>query len=50
MSTCTSSEVPVTKGDKLKQQCPKTEIEKTYMSDKQYASIVGGMIYAQVCT
>ena len=51
MSSCNGSEVPVTKGDKLsKEQSPKTDMEKKEMEDKPYASVVGSLMYAQVCT
>ncbi|KAM1221734.1 hypothetical protein ACFX2J_009352 [Malus domestica] len=49
--TCSGCDVPVTKGDKLsKLQSPKTEAEKLEMNDKPYASVVGSLMYAQVCT
>lgn len=43
--------VPCSKGDKLsKEQSPQTEQEKLEMVDKPYASLVGSLMYAQVCT
>ncbi|CAL9020348.1 unnamed protein product [Prunus brigantina] len=45
------SDVPIVKGDKLStEQAPKTEQEKLEMADKPYASLVGSLMYAQVCT
>ncbi|KAD6120258.1 hypothetical protein E3N88_11529 [Mikania micrantha] len=34
----------------LKNQCPKTEAEKAQMRMIPYASVVGSLMYAQVCT
>ncbi|KAM1000142.1 hypothetical protein ACFX2A_006927 [Malus domestica] len=46
-----NGEVPMGKGDRLnKSQCPKNELEKHGMSTKPYASLVGSLMYAQVCT
>ncbi|XP_061999236.1 secreted RxLR effector protein 161-like [Rosa rugosa] len=51
METCANGEVPMSKGDKLtKNQCPKTDIEKTEMESIPYARLVGSLMYAQVCT
>ena len=51
MSTCSPGEVPIVKGDKLtKLQCPKNELERSQMKDVPYASAVGSLMYAQVCT
>ena len=39
------------KGDKFSlKQCPKNDLEMTIMHDKPYASAIGSLIYAQVCT
>ncbi|CAL8998294.1 unnamed protein product [Prunus brigantina] len=44
-------DVPFSKGDKLScDQPPKTEQEKLEMQDKPYASLVGSLMYAHVCT
>jgi hypothetical protein len=32
------------------EQCPKNEVERAEMNDRPYASILGSLIYAQVCT
>ncbi|KAM0968159.1 hypothetical protein TB1_015836 [Malus domestica] len=51
MQHCSNGEVPMGKGDRLnKSQCPKNELEKHGMSTKPYASLVGSLMYAQVCT
>ena len=31
-------------------QCPQTDFEKNAMKDIPYASVVGSLMYAQVCT
>jgi Reverse transcriptase (RNA-dependent DNA polymerase) len=42
---------PVAKGDKFSlDQCPKTELEKSEMHKIPYASLIGSLMYAQVCT
>ncbi|XP_057720090.1 secreted RxLR effector protein 161-like [Arachis stenosperma] len=44
-------DTPVAKGDKLSlKQCPKNDLERTAMHDKPYASALGSLMYAQVCT
>ncbi|KAI5319092.1 hypothetical protein L3X38_038800 [Prunus dulcis] len=51
MGNCTGCDVPFSKGDKLSsEQSPKTEQERQEMKDKPYASLVGSLMYAQVCT
>ncbi|KAM1665198.1 hypothetical protein ACFXTN_040610 [Malus domestica] len=51
MSSCGTTEMPISKGDKLsKLQCPQTDLERKAMDDKPYASLVGSLMYAQVCT
>ena len=41
----------VAKGDKFSPtQCPKNEFEQKEMQKFPYASIVGSLMYAQVCT
>ncbi|BBH07111.1 hypothetical protein Prudu_018948 [Prunus dulcis] len=51
MQDCAGSDIPIAKGDKLStEQAPKTEQEKLEMADKPYASLVGSLMYAQVCT
>ncbi|RVW34940.1 Retrovirus-related Pol polyprotein from transposon TNT 1-94 [Vitis vinifera] len=52
MHNCKSSKAPIVKGDKfLKAQCPQNdddEIEE--MKTIPYSSVVGSLMYAQVCT
>ena len=51
MKNCKPGDAPVVKGDKLsKDHCPKNNIEKNAMSNVPYASAVGSLMYAQVCT
>ena len=51
MEHCKPGNTPVAKGDKLSlNQCPKTELEKSEMRQIPYASVVGSLMYAQVCT
>ena len=43
--------VPIPVGVKLStEQCPKTQEEEEYMSRVPYASAVGSLMYAMVCT
>lgn len=51
MQDCSSSEVPMGKGDRLnKSQCCKNDLEKLSMTSKPCASLIGSIMYAQVCT
>ncbi|KAL0533145.1 hypothetical protein IC582_030360 [Cucumis melo] len=51
MNKCSSSVVPIQKGDKFSlMQCPKNELERNQMETISYASIVGSLLYAQTCT
>ncbi|RVW72199.1 Retrovirus-related Pol polyprotein from transposon TNT 1-94 [Vitis vinifera] len=51
MSNCALGNTPVAKGDKFSlHQCPKNELEKKDMERFPYASVVGSLMYAQVCT
>jgi hypothetical protein len=51
MQNCVGTDVPISKGDKFsRDQAPKTDQEKLEMVDKPYASLVGSLMYAQVCT
>lgn len=51
MEKCSSSHVPVHKGDKFSlNQCPKNDLERKQMKNIPYASIVWSLIYAQTCT
>ncbi|RVW43546.1 Retrovirus-related Pol polyprotein from transposon TNT 1-94 [Vitis vinifera] len=51
MQTCKASDAPVVKRDKLSnEQCPKNDLEKDVMKTIPYASAIGSLMYAQVCT
>ncbi|KAM1684042.1 hypothetical protein ACFXTN_032150 [Malus domestica] len=51
MEKCNGCHVPVNKRDHLsKEQCPRTDFEVKKMSEKPYASLVGSLMYANVCT
>ncbi|CAL9019641.1 unnamed protein product [Prunus brigantina] len=51
MRSMIARDVPFSKGVKMSmEQSPKTEQEKLEMVDKPYASLVGSLMYAQVCT
>jgi hypothetical protein len=45
------SPAPIQKGAKFNEdQCPKSDFEKSKMENVPYASVVGSLMYAQVCT
>ena len=51
MQLCKPGIDPVCKGDKLSlAQCPQSDIEKAQMKNIPYASALGSIMYAQVCT
>ena len=51
MKDCSSGDTPVAKGDKFSlTQCPKNNLEIEEMQNIPYASAVGSLMYAQVCT
>ncbi|KAL6178306.1 hypothetical protein ACLB2K_049824 [Fragaria x ananassa] len=51
MENYSGGDLPMSKGDKFnKSQCPKNDFEKNSMKNKPYASLVGSLMYAQVCT
>ena len=51
MKDCALGDTLIDKGDKFNLlQCPKNEIEKKEMKNISYASVVGSLMYAQVCT
>ncbi|KAK9063217.1 hypothetical protein SSX86_017087 [Deinandra increscens subsp. villosa] len=51
MQQCSPSVAPVVKGDSFgSYQCPKSEAEIEQMRLTPYASVVGSLMYAQVCT
>ena len=51
MKDCSPSVAPIVKGDKFNlNQCPKNDFEREQMKNIPYASTVGSLMYAQVCT
>jgi len=51
MHKCRPSPAPIVKGDKYgEHQCPKSKFERDRMQAVPYASAVGSLQYAQVCT
>jgi transposase InsO family protein len=51
MQDCKPGDTPVAKGDKFSlNQCPKNDFEKREIHKIPYASVVGSLMYAQVCT
>ena len=51
MSNCAPGDTPVAKGDKFSlHQCSRNELERKDMERFPYASAVGSLMYAQVCT
>ena len=51
MKDCSPSVAPIVKGDRFSlNQCPRNDIEREQMKNIPYASAVGSIMYAQVCT
>ncbi|KAL4271452.1 hypothetical protein GQ457_13G004180 [Hibiscus cannabinus] len=51
MKDCSPTVAPIVKGDKFNlNQCPKNEFEREQTKNIPYASVVGSLMYAQVCT
>ena len=51
MSNCAPGDTLIAEGDKFSlHQCPKNELEKKDMERFPYASTIGSLMYAQVCT
>jgi hypothetical protein len=51
MKNCSPSVAPIVKGDKFElSQCPQNNFEREHMKNISYASAVGSLMYAQVCT
>ena len=51
MQSCSSSKAPNVKGDKFSEsQCPHNDIKRDKMKGIPYSSVVGSLMYAQVCT
>ncbi|CAL9000552.1 unnamed protein product [Prunus brigantina] len=50
MSMCFGQKVMLAKGDLKNEHCPKNKEEEDEMRNKPYASLVGSIMYTQVCT
>ena len=51
MHSCSFGKTPIVKGDRFsKGQCPQNDIERDQMKAIPYSSVVGSLMYAQVCT
>ncbi|KAH9714963.1 Integrase catalytic domain-containing protein [Citrus sinensis] len=51
LQSCAPGKAPISKGDKIsKSQCPDNDVDKARMQTVPYASVVGSLMYAQVCT
>ena len=51
MQSCSLGKAPIVKVNKFsKGQCPDNDIERDQMKVIPYSSIVGSLMYAQVCT
>ncbi|KAL6333745.1 hypothetical protein AAG906_028931 [Vitis piasezkii] len=51
MHNCSSTRAPIVKGDKFsKAQCPQNDDEREETRTIPYSSLVGSLMYAQVCT
>ena len=51
MQNIKPGDTPVAKRDKFSlKQCPQSDIENNVMKEFFYASVVGSIMYAQVCT
>ena len=51
MQSCLSGKASIVKGDRFsKGQCPHNDIKGNQMKAIPYSSVVGSLMYAQVCT
>ena len=51
MKLCSSGKAPIVKGDRFsKGQYPHNDIERDHIKVVPYPSVVGSLMYAQVCT
>ena len=51
MHSCSPGKAPIVQGDKfLKAQSPQNDKERDKMKVVPYASLVGSLMYTQVCT
>ena len=51
MQSCSSGTTPIVRSDRFSTgQCPQNDIERDQMKEIPYSSVVGSLMYAQVCT
>ena len=51
MQSCSSGNASIVKVDRFfKSQCPNNDIERDNMKEVPYSSVVGSLMYTQVCT
>ena len=51
MKNCSPGLAPIVKGENFSlNKCPSNDLEREEMKNNQYASAVGSLMYAQVCT
>ena len=51
MKDCSPGLTPIVKGDKFSlNQCPSNDLKREEMKNISYASALGSLMYAQVCT
>ena len=51
MQSCSFGKTPIVKGDRFtKGQCPRNDSKRDKMKAVPYSSVVGNLMYAQVCT
>ena len=51
MKNCSPNIAPILKGDIFDlNQCPKNDFEREHVKNVPYASVVGSLMHAQVCT
>ena len=51
MQLCFYGKAPIVKSDRFsKRQCPQNDIERYHIKVVPYSSVVGNLMYAQVCT
>ena len=51
MQSCSSSKALIVKGDRFsKGQCPHNDIKRDQMKSVSYSSVMGNLMYVQVCT
>ena len=51
MQSCSSGKAPIVKGDIFsKGQCPHNDIERVNIKAVSYSSVMGSLMYDQLCT